>query len=164
MSPKDVVDLLVALFRFGRAQSNPVRKQAVRILQAFEAHGVAGTTGMHLHSDLSRNPSSCTACTGRTPLGSGLASPGDRRAGLFGPPVARAYRCNPWFRDCCCTACAQCLQRHRIECSSRSGMSGHEPQLRRACHELTPFGDRLVRAATQHRMRAIRAPDCGHRR
>ncbi|MNP34444.1 hypothetical protein D3C76_1277310 [compost metagenome] len=48
MSPKDFVDLLVALFRFGRAQSNPVRKQAARILQAFEADGVTGTTGMHL--------------------------------------------------------------------------------------------------------------------
>ncbi|MCY1287776.1 hypothetical protein D9M68_561410 [compost metagenome] len=43
MSLKDVVDLILALFRFGRAQSNPVRKQAARILQAFEVHGIACT-------------------------------------------------------------------------------------------------------------------------
>ncbi len=43
MSLKDILDLLLSVFRFAEKQRNPVRQQASRVLRAFEAHGISRT-------------------------------------------------------------------------------------------------------------------------
>lgn len=43
MNPKDWIDLLQRLFAWHSERRNPVRQQAARVLETFEAHGVART-------------------------------------------------------------------------------------------------------------------------
>lgn len=43
MNPKDWIDLLQRLFAWLSERQNPVRQQAARVLETFEAHGVART-------------------------------------------------------------------------------------------------------------------------